>query len=174
MSAYRVGKTVYEVRLEPVDEARGRWRLRVGEEEIPVRVLHREGARWYLDMDGHQVTVDAQWVGTRGWVTHQGRTWQVERGPRAAQRGDSGAEGDGTLRAPMPAQVRAVQVQPGETVQAGQTLLVLEAMKMELRVQAPFAGVVEDVRVRVGDAVEREQTLAVVRPVSVSDDSAEE
>ncbi len=165
MSVYRVGKTTYEVRLEPVDEARGLWTLCVGEERIPVRVLHREGARWYLDLNGQQVVVDAQWEGTRGWVTHQGRTWQVERGPRAARRGESAAgSGDGTLRAPMPAQVRAVQVEEGQAVQAGQTLLLLEAMKMELRVQAPFDGVVHDLRIQPGDAVERDQVLAVVRP----------
>ncbi len=164
MSVYRLGPNVYEVRLEPVDEANGRWALFIGEERIPVRVLHREGARWYLDIDGQHVVVDAQWDGTRGWVTHQGRTWQVERGPRAARGSDAAASGgDGVLRAPMPAQVRAVQVQAGQSVQAGQTLILLEAMKMELRVQAPFAGVVQEVRVQVGDAVEREQVLAVVQ-----------
>ena len=164
MPVYRLGSTAHEVHLEPLDEAQGLWRLRVGDTTHTVRVLHREGARWYLDLDGQQVVVDAQWLGTRGWVTHRGHTWQAERGPRARGQGREAPGGDGTLRAPMPAQVRAVQVEVGQTVAAGQTLLLLEAMKMELRIQAPFDGVVQTLTVRAGDTVEREQVLAVVAP----------
>jgi biotin carboxyl carrier protein len=59
----------------------------------------------------------------------------------------------------MPAQVRAVQVSEGDSVEAGQTLLLLEAMKMEIRVQAPHAGRVARLLARPGDTVERDQVL---------------
>ena len=166
MPVYRLGSTTYEVRLEPVDEVQGRWRLLVGDRAYTVRVLHRDAAHWVLEMDGRQVTVHAQWDGVHGWATYRGRTYRVTRGPQVAQSETAATGGDGTLRAPMPAQVRAVQVEAGQTVTAGQTLLVLEAMKMELRIQAPFAGRVQEVRVQVGDAVEREQVLAVGQPTA--------
>ncbi len=164
MAVYRWQDQTYEVRLEPIDEAQGRWRLWVGDQEHEVQVRFRDGARWVLEIDGRQTQVYAQWARAQGWATHQGRTWQVTRGPRAA-RGEGGASsGDGTLRAPMPAQVRGVQVEAGQAVRAGETLVLLEAMKMELRVQAPFDGVVTEVRVQTGQAVERGAVLAVVQP----------
>ena len=63
------------------------------------------------------------------------------------------AAGDGTVLAPMPGTLLAVHVAPGEPVAAGQTLGVLEAMKMELALTAPFAGTVSLVEGRVGDQV---------------------
>jgi biotin carboxyl carrier protein len=68
----------------------------------------------------------------------------------------------GELTAPMPGQVRAVNVNEGEAVVKGQTLMVLEAMKMEIRIQSPTDGVVKAVHVRQGQTVEREQALALV------------
>jgi biotin carboxyl carrier protein len=59
----------------------------------------------------------------------------------------------------MPGQVRAVLVAAGDAVKAGQTLVVMEAMKMEIRANAPFDGIVAGVRVQVGDVVERDAAL---------------
>ena len=59
--------------------------------------------------------------------------------PYIPARGASRRERE-SVRAPMPAQVRDVQVQAGDTVEKGQTLLLLEAMKMEIRIKAPIAG----------------------------------
>jgi acetyl-CoA/propionyl-CoA carboxylase biotin carboxyl carrier protein len=68
--------------------------------------------------------------------------------------------GGQAVRAPMPAQVRAVQVAEGDEVEKGQTLLLLEAMKMEIRVKAPGAGRVARLLVTSGQSVEKEQLLA--------------
>jgi biotin carboxyl carrier protein len=59
----------------------------------------------------------------------------------------------------MPGQVRALNVSEGDAVTKGQTLLVLEAMKMEIRVQAPRDGSVKKLFVKQGQTVEREQVL---------------
>jgi biotin carboxyl carrier protein len=63
----------------------------------------------------------------------------------------------------MPGVVRRVLVGQGERVERGQVLIVLEAMKMEIRVSAPHAGVVETISVREGESVERGQGLALLR-----------
>ena len=62
----------------------------------------------------------------------------------------------------MPAQVRAVQVQEGDAVEKGQMLLLLEAMKMEIRIKAPTAGRVTQLLVSSGQTVEKDQLLAEV------------
>jgi len=63
------------------------------------------------------------------------------------------------LEAPMPGLVRLVAVEVGDAVQSGQTLVVVEAMKMEIRVTAPEASRVVKISCRVGDQVERGQVL---------------
>ncbi len=65
---------------------------------------------------------------------------------------DGGSAG-GRLTAPMPGRIIALHVQPGDTVQAGAPLLVLEAMKMEHTLSAPSAGQVSEVLYAVGDQV---------------------
>jgi propionyl-CoA carboxylase alpha chain len=70
----------------------------------------------------------------------------------------------GSLLAPMPGLVRRVLVEVGAVVVAGQSLLVLEAMKMEQTVAAPAAGVVAELRAKAGEQVAVGQVLAVVEP----------
>ena len=74
--------------------------------------------------------------------------------------GDSG--GDGRIIAPMPGRVVVVKARVGDSVDAGQELLVMEAMKMELAVKAPRAGVVAELRVAAGDFVDADTVLAAL------------
>jgi acetyl/propionyl-CoA carboxylase alpha subunit len=76
----------------------------------------------------------------------------------------------GSLTAPMPGAVVRVLVESGATVMAGQTLVVLEAMKMEHSVTAPADGVVTQVLVSAGQQVDAGSVLAVVEEESTSAD----
>ena len=69
---------------------------------------------------------------------------------------------DGSVAAPMPGTLLAVSTEVGAQVEAGQTLGVMEAMKMELALKAPFDGVVSDVAASVGEQVALGHTLFVV------------
>ena len=66
--------------------------------------------------------------------------------------GDNAGEG-GRLTAPMPGKVVALLAQPGQKVEKGAPLLILEAMKMEHTITAPHDGVVEELLYAVGDQV---------------------
>jgi 3-methylcrotonyl-CoA carboxylase alpha subunit len=98
--------------------------------------------------------------GEATWATMQGQTWRFAVPRHAANAGLSG--GDGAIPAPMPGKVIAVVVTEGQAVEAGQRLLVLEAMKMEHALTAPFAGTVTELRVREGAQVEVDALLARV------------
>jgi biotin carboxyl carrier protein len=72
------------------------------------------------------------------------------------------AAADGDVRAPMPGQVLLVHAAAGDTVAAGDPLVVLESMKMELVLTAPLDGRVAELTVAVGDKVAVDQPLARV------------
>jgi acetyl-CoA/propionyl-CoA carboxylase biotin carboxyl carrier protein len=86
----------------------------------------------------------------------------VDRAASAA----AAAHGTGPveLAAPMPGRVVGVAAPAGSTVETGDTVVILEAMKMEHAVTAPRSGVVAEISVREGDQVTRGQRLAVVEP----------
>ncbi|MFW2341331.1 acetyl/propionyl/methylcrotonyl-CoA carboxylase subunit alpha [Brevundimonas sp.] len=74
----------------------------------------------------------------------------------------AGPASDGSLRAPMPGKVVAVPVKAGDPVKKGQSVVVIEAMKMEQALTAPYDGVVESLGFNVGDQVGADAVLAVV------------
>jgi propionyl-CoA carboxylase alpha chain len=100
--------------------------------------------------------------GERVWVqTPQGDV-ELSIRPRFELPGAHGPTGG--LVAPMPGKVTDLRVQVGQHVRSGETLLVLEAMKMEHPVRAPEDGVVREVRVALGEQVENGALLLVVEP----------
>lgn len=76
----------------------------------------------------------------------------------------SASAADGAILAPMPGKVIAVDVAEGDTVTAGQRLMVLEAMKMEHALTAPFDGTVTGLSANKGGQVQVEAVLCVVEP----------
>jgi biotin carboxyl carrier protein len=73
------------------------------------------------------------------------------------------ASGPADIRAIIPGRIAAVRVTAGETVEAGQTLLVVEAMKMQNELRAPRAGTIERVAVGAGQTIDRGDLLVVLR-----------
>lgn len=63
------------------------------------------------------------------------------------------------LKAPMPGLIVGINVQPGDAVKKGDSLLILEAMKMENSLKAPGDGTIKTIRVSHGDRVEKGQVL---------------
>ncbi|MFJ8844272.1 acetyl-CoA carboxylase biotin carboxylase subunit [Streptomyces cyaneofuscatus] len=99
------------------------------------------------------------------WLGRNGDTWHVQdHDPVEASLSGAGRGGADTLAAPMPGTVTVVKVAVGDEVEAGQSLLVVEAMKMEHVISAPHAGTVTELDVTAGATVAMDQVLAVVAP----------
>ena len=118
---------------------------------------------------GHRLRAWTAAGGARRWVAldngpNAGRVFELSVPLPATRQRSRASDGLGTLEAQMPGVVRRVLAQAGQTVTRGQTLLLLEAMKMEIRVTAPFAGEIVALAVVEGQAVERGQKLAELKP----------
>jgi biotin carboxyl carrier protein len=133
--------------------------LTLDDQTTVAEVLSSEAGTLDLLIDGKRVTAYISSENARRWVTINGQTFVLTKSS-GARRGTHGHHhAIGELTAPMPGQVRAVNVGEGDPVTKGQTLLVLEAMKMEIRIHAPQDGVVKKLFVEQGQTVEREQLL---------------
>lgn len=100
------------------------------------------------------------------WLGRDGDAWQVrDHDPVAASLTRAAHAGADALTAPMPGTVTVVKVAVGDEVAAGQSLLVVEAMKMEHVISAPHAGTVAELDVTPGTAVAMDQVLAVLAPL---------
>jgi acetyl/propionyl-CoA carboxylase alpha subunit len=120
----------------------------------PVLVTEVGPGEWQVTANGRSHRVYAAGPREAPWIWHDGVAYRPDvvdprRTMRARRRDVSG-----DLAAPMPATVRAIHVEPGDAVTRGQTLVVLEAMKMELPLRAPADGTVTSVACRVGDLVQ--------------------
>ena len=71
-------------------------------------------------------------------------------------------DGGNTVRAPMPGRITHVPVRTGDVVAPGDTLVVVEAMKMENELRASVAGTVREIRVEAGQPVNAGDVLVVV------------
>ncbi|WP_406445196.1 acetyl/propionyl/methylcrotonyl-CoA carboxylase subunit alpha [Streptomyces sp. NBC_01613] len=99
------------------------------------------------------------------WLGRDGDAWHVrDHDPVAASLTGAAHAGADSLTAPMPGTVTVVKVAVGDEVSAGQSLLVVEAMKMEHVISAPHAGTVAELDVTPGTTVAMDQVLAVVAP----------
>ncbi len=144
------------------------WRLTVGGgpplelrlDDLGLHELERTGSdSWAITSAGERREWSYAIDGDLIWVGCDGHAWRVHRsGPAAAEASAS----DGELRAPMPGQVLLVHAAAGDRVRAGDPIVVLESMKMELVLAAPMDGQVTELNVAVGDKVTLDQGLARV------------
>lgn len=108
---------------------------------------------WHVVKDGdRQVRVAVASGGGATWVFVDGNAWKIEDTP--AERARAKGHGDSSVMAPMPATVVTIHTAPGQAVREGDTVMVLEAMKMEMPIRAPRSGVVTAVHCRAGDLVQ--------------------
>ena len=142
--------------------------LHVRIDEGPVRQVRADLADGLLriSVDGLRTTfahvADNGRTGRVDWLAVDGDAWPVHTHDPVADRVTAGTAHHGALSAPMPGTVTVVKAAVGDRVTRGQTLLVLEAMKMEHVITAPHDGVVGELHATAGATVAMDELLAVV------------
>jgi biotin carboxyl carrier protein len=129
------------------------------DESVAVEIIRSKDGQLDLLIDGKRVTAYVSSENAKRWVTVNGQTFLLTKSSGARKSGHGHHHAAGELTAPMPGQVRSVNISEGDAVTKGQTLLLLEAMKMEIKVQASGDGVVKKIFIEQGQTVEREQVL---------------
>jgi acetyl-CoA/propionyl-CoA carboxylase biotin carboxyl carrier protein len=112
-----------------------------------------------IELDGERREWSYARAGDVTWIGCEGHAWPVLA---TAVTSGQDAHADGDLRAPMPGQVLLIPAGAGQKVRAGDPVVVLESMKMELVLTAPVDGEVTELSVAVGDTVAVDQPLARV------------
>lgn len=147
--------------------ARGRdqFAVHTGTAVLSVVILDRfaDGAR--AEISGAQQEFRFLREGEQITLFLNGDTYAL-RLPDALAAGHSGEVADDEVSAPMPGIVKLIRVSPGDAVEKGQALAVMEAMKMELTLSASRAGVIESVLVGEGEQVTAGAVLVMLQPES--------
>ena len=160
------------VTVEQVGE--GKYEVSVGDASLALDV-RRVGPGQYHVLDGtegHDVVVVPAADGRGGQVLCDGLAAPVslldeQQAARAAlavsaRAGVRGPDGAVAIRAPMPGKVVKRLVEAGQTISAGQGVIIIEAMKMENELRSPVDGSVKELRVGEGDNVEAGEPLVLV------------
>ena len=148
-----------------IEESATGMRVRLGDtwHEVEMSPAGRSGLYSAL-IDGRSLEVFADGR-PGGWdVLIRNRVYRVDRaGSRTAgATAEAAASGAWVLRSPLTGMVVDVRVRTGDSVEAGQVLLIVESMKMNNELAAARAGVVNAVNVRVGERVERGSAMLSV------------
>ncbi len=130
------GETLVESRVRYLGE---RWEISLGGETTVASGRKLEGDRFAVELDDRRLIASVVAVDDKRTVFLQGSTYSLLRDD-PLHRVDAGDSHGGGLTAPMPGKVVALLAQPGQKVDKGTPLLILEAMKMEHTITAPAAG----------------------------------
>jgi len=132
------------------------------------RVEGSLGSIMRVRLDGRPVEASVRHEGLDIVVELHGHAYRFrrrdERAPKLARRQDGANLRRGEIHAPMPGLVVDIHFAVGDEVEAGQPVLVVEAMKMQNALTAPVRGVVTSVPVAAGMAVDTGQLLVAIRP----------
>ena len=125
--------------------------------------LAQTGGAATLTWDGEAIPLVLAVAGDRVWLHIDGAAHEVVlHDPVALLGAADGQAASGTILAPMPGVVIAVEAQPGDRVSAGDTLLVIESMKLETAIKAPRDGTLASMGFAAGQSFERDAVLATL------------
>lgn len=148
---------VLDYRLEAQSET---VRVNLDGNEIELAVTTKEGQEgWCRTSEGTLHSFFWAWIGNAFQLWVDGNLFIFEKieGRRQANREFFGHGND--IIAPMPGRVGQILVQSGDSVQRGQTVIILESMKMEIEIAAQQDGVIKRVPVELGDQVDKGMRL---------------
>lgn len=170
-------KTFY-VETNSTDLTSSEWNIHVEDESVPVIIPGSDASLEIADQHAQRESREhdaprMEWLiindrpyeincdSELNWIRSQGRTYRVRLRDCDAPVARP-LSTDGRIKAPIPGQISRILVEPGQRVEAGNTVLILEAMKMENHILAPRGGFVSSLHVELGQSVMLNQVLAEI------------
>ncbi|MGJ3238320.1 MAG: biotin carboxylase N-terminal domain-containing protein [Anaerolineae bacterium] len=146
------------------------YQAQVGDTVYQVRVIANENTFWTLEIDGHRQKVHTvSGINDQWWIQFAGKSYRLDWQSPLPNPATRQVRSQGSLRAPMPGKIISVLVSVGQEVSAGATLMIMEAMKMEHRIQAPYAGTVTHIVYNLDDSVQQDDELLTITAHGDSD-----
>jgi len=152
---YQIGDKIKSVLVE---QAGAGYQVTIGDRVYSVSASRSASGERLLIVNGERHVAHMAQNGSMRYVAIDGYIVELTQ-PDTSRTRRRHHHGEDSLTASMPGQVTKVLVAEGDAVERGQALLILEAMKMEIRVAAPHAGRVAKVSVSEGQVVDRGQVL---------------
>ena len=158
-----IDEKVYRVELQRSDEG---WRCRLDGREISLDAVSGQDGVLSLLLGGKSYEIKLESFEAESSVVVGNQRFQASvRDPRSLRsRARAGATDQGVkkIKAPMPGKVVRLLAAIGSVVEEGQSVIVIEAMKMQNELKSPKSGVIRKISVQEGAAVEAGQALAEV------------
>jgi biotin carboxyl carrier protein len=147
-----------------VREKDGRYKVTIGDKTIELDVLRTGPNDLSILVDGlsHDVSLEKKADGYGVMVRGDRFDVELKEAVKGVASAKPAASGPFKLTAPMPGKIVKLLVNPGDTIEGGAGVLVMEAMKMENELKASRGGVVQEIKVKEGQAVETGALLAVI------------
>jgi biotin carboxyl carrier protein len=150
-----------------LEEREGLYAIALGDHDVTTINARRvEEDVWSLIIDGRSYEATVQPIHNKLRITVGGVSWDIDvYNPlrRYTQTAETHvAEGGQVISSPMPGRVVRVEVAVGDKVEAGQGVVIVEAMKMENELRAAGPGIVKEIEVEAGQAVEDGQPLVII------------
>lgn len=167
---YEVTEGKQSVRVELREAGENLYDVTIGEHTVRVDVAKSDRTIYSIIEDGQQfeAMVDER-GGAKFDVLVRGQLFQLEavdeRSRMLAQSAGAAATGPETVTADMPGKIVKLEAEVGDTVEAGQPIVIVEAMKMENPIPAPIDGILSELFVSPGDTVDVGANLFTVAPV---------
>ena len=160
--------TVKTVNL--IQQADGTFNTTIDDQVYVVTIERSRGQTFWLQINERRELFHVARNSTNNYIAFNGQTISLEK-HTGGSRGAGKSQQGGDLTASMPGQVIEILVQNGEVVEKGQTVIILEAMKMEMRVKAPYAGIVKQLLCTPGATVDRGQILIEIEENSSANEN---
>lgn len=134
-----------EMGIEVSETADGSFKIFTSNKIYEVELVNKEGNEVSLSVDGKRINVSA--------------LNPMDELLKKLGMNSAGSNAVKEIKAPMPGSILSLTVQAGDSVKKGDSLLILEAMKMENVIKSPTDGVIKELKVTTGQNVEKNQFL---------------
>lgn len=166
MAYFKHGAQLHQVKAIDQNSAE------VDGEIVSVSLRQLDSHHYLLRQGAQQQALYVHAAGDKIQAWYQGEYYELQKQARAGSAEES--DHSGRIEAPMTGKVILVNVAAGETVRKGDSLVVLESMKMETSLTAPADGTVSSVSCAPGDSVANGQLLVEIEPADTAKETAKE